>query len=271
MLLALAVVGSLLSGYAVFVEPRMITLVEYEIVSENLPDAFEGTKIALIADIHHGTRLSYNLLDKIVHLTNGQSPDLILLGGDYANDHQSERLTQCFAKLSELDAPLGVYAVLGNHDYWDKPLMQKTIRNAGFELLEDRAVWLEEGKDRILLVGVTDPWSTQPSFAGMQQELADSDFTIVLSHNPDFYDKMTPAERKRTDLLLSGHTHGGQISVFGLYVPVKTANAKYLAGRLDPDDGRTTILVSNGVGTSGLPMRFFAQPQIVFATLKKKR
>ena len=125
MLFALAVVGSLLSGYAVFVEPCMITIAEYEIVSENLPDTFDDKRIALITDIHHGTRLSYNLLNKIVRLTKRQSPDLILLGGDYANDWHPEKLAECFAKLSELDAPLGVYAVLGNHDYWNPPLIRK--------------------------------------------------------------------------------------------------------------------------------------------------
>jgi len=270
MLFALAVVGSLLSGYAVFVEPCMITIAEYEIVSENLPDTFDDKRIALITDIHHGTRLSYNLLNKIVRLTKRQSPDLILLGGDYANDYQPEQLAACFVKLSELDAPLGMYAVLGNHDYWRLQEMRKTISDAGIKLLEDDAVWLEKDDDRILLVGVTDPWSTKPSFAGMQQELAESDFTIVLSHNPDFYDKMTPAERERIDLMLSGHTHGGQITVFGFYAPVKTADAKYLARHIKPDDGRTTILVSNGVGTVGLPIRFFARPQIVLVTLKKK-
>ena len=270
MLLVLAVVGSLLSGYAVFVEPCMISITEYEIVSENLPDTFDGKKIALITDIHHGTRLSYNLLDKIVRLTNRQSPDLILLGGDYANEYEPKHLAECFAKLSELKAPLGVYAVLGNHDYWKPSLMRKTMSDVGIELLEDDAVWLEEGNDRVLLVGVVDAWSTKPSFAGMQQELAESDFTVLLAHNPDCYDLKVSNGRERIDLMLSGHTHGGQITVFGLYAPIKTANAKYLAGRLKPNDGRTTIIVSNGVGTNGLPVRFFARPQIVFVTLKKK-
>ena len=271
MLFILAVVGSLLPGYAVFVEPCMISITEYEIVSENLPDGFGGKRIVLITDIHHGTRLSYNLLDKVVRLTNGGSPDLILLGGDYTDEYNPEKLSECLAKLSELDAPLGVYAVLGNHDYWNPLLMRQTIREAGIELLEDDAVWLEEGDDRILLVGVKDAWIGNSSLAGVQQELAESDFTILLSHNPDYYDKMTPEEREQYDLMLSGHTHGGQITVFGFHAPRKTARAKYLAGYLKPDGGRTTIIVSNGIGTNGLPIRFFARPQIVLVTLKKKR
>ena len=269
MLFILALVGSLLSGYAVFVEPRTITIAEYEIASENLPVAFDGVQIALISDIHHGSRLSYNLLDKIVRMTNGQSPDLILLGGDYAHE-RPDFLEQCFAKLSELDAPLGVYAVLGNHDYWNLPFMQKTIREAGIELLEDNAVWLEEGDDRILLAGVTDAWRTRPSLTGMQQEFVKSGFTVLLSHNPDFYGMMSPKEREQFDLILSGHTHGGQITVFGLYAPVKTASAKFTTGHVELKNARTNIIISNGIGTVSLPIRFFARPQIVVVTLKKK-
>jgi len=272
MLIILAVVGGLLSGYAMFVEPCMITITEYEIVSENLPNAFDGKRIALITDIHHGTPLSYNLLTKIVTMTNGQTPDLILLGGDYVYE-QPKPLSACFGKLSELDAPLGVYAVLGNHDYWDEPEshLRKTMDDAEIELLENDAIWLEEGDDRVLLVGVAGTRIVKSLLAvtGLQQELAESDFTILLSHNPDFYDKMPPEEREQFDLVLSGHTHGGQVTLFGLYTPVKTTNAKYLAGYHKPNGSRTTIIVSNGVGTVGLPVRFFARPQIVLVTLKK--
>jgi len=266
---SLTVLGGLLSGYATFVEPQRITVVPYDIVSPHLPEAFDGKRIAFITDIHHGTRWSCHLLDKIVAITQEQSPDLILLGGDYARE-QPEPLAECFAKLSELDAPLGVYAVLGNHD-WNLPLMRLTIGNTGITLLENQAVQIEEKGEHILLAGVTDFWTDRPSLAGMRQELAKSDFTILLSHNPDLYDTMSPEDRNRIDLMLSGHTHGGQVTLFGLYAPAKTADAKYLAGYLPADNGRTKIFVSNGIGTGGLPIRFFAPPQILLVTLKKER
>lgn len=268
MMIWLAILG-MLPGYATFVEPRMIAIVEYDIVSEQLPDAFDGKRVALITDIHHGTRGSCNLLERIVRKTNEQSPDLILLGGDYSCE-QTETLVECFAKLSELDAPLGVYAVLGNHDYWDVPLMRKAMSDAGIELLENKATWLEDDGERILLVGVTDAWRDKPSLAGMQQDFAESDFTMLLSHNPDYYDEIPATYRDHIDLMLSGHTHGGQVTLFGLYAPMQTADAKYLSGHVKPDAGRTNIIISNGVGTGGLPIRFFARPQIVLVTLKKK-
>ncbi|MCL2119838.1 MAG: metallophosphoesterase [Planctomycetaceae bacterium] len=265
---SLAILGGMLSGYAVFVEPRNIMIAEYEIMSDNLPDAFDGKRIALITDIHHGSRGSFNLLNQIVRLTKEQSPDLILLGGDYARE-RPQLLVDCFTKLSELKAPLGVYAVLGNHDDWNMPLMRTTIHDAGIELLHNNAVWLEEKGERILLVGVKDLWCGQATLAGMRKELAESDFTVLLSHNPDYYDSVSTNDRKNVDLMLSGHTHGGQITVFGFYAPVRTAKAKYTTGLVKPDASWTTIIISNGLGTGGLPIRFFARPQIVFVTLKK--
>ena len=269
-LFLLAFLGGLLSGYAVFVEPCSITIAEYDIVSENLPDAFDGTRIALITDIHHGSFGTCNLLDKIVRMTQDQSPDLILYGGDYVRKSEAAR-DACFTKLSELDAPLGVYAVLGNHDYWKLPLMRQAIHNAGIGLLENKTVWLEKGCERILLIGVKDLWHGKPSISGLHRDISKSAFTVLLSHNPDYYDVMSPNERNRIDLMLSGHTHGGQITLFGLYAPRKTAQAKFTTGHVNPDAGRTHVIISNGIGTTGLPVRFFARPQIVLVTLKKQR
>jgi len=260
----------MIAGYALFVEPQRLTITEYHIVSEHLPDAFDGKRIVLIADIHHGSRFSRPLLNKIVSQTGELSPDLILLGGDYASD-QSWALHACFEKLSELKAPLGVYAVAGNHDYWDLPLVRKAVGDAGIALLENQAIPIEEEGEHILLTGVADYWRGQPSLSGMRQELAASDFTILLSHNPDYYDTLSQEEREQIDLMMSGHTHGGQITLFGLYAPAKTAAAKYLSGCVKADNGPTTFIVSNGIGTVGLPVRFFAPPQIVVVTLKKKK
>jgi predicted MPP superfamily phosphohydrolase len=247
----------------------MITVAEYEIVTKNLPAAFDGTRIAFISDIHHGHPRSANLLHQIVRRTKAQSPDVILLGGDYVRERHAPSIEECFAKMSELDAPLGVYAVFGNHDWWNRPLMRSAIRNAGITLIQNDAVWLEKDGDKVLLVGVEDLWSGEPALAGIRRELAESIFTVLLTHNPDFYDVMPPDDRKHIDLMLSGHTHGGQITLFGLYAPVRTAKAEYTTGHIKPDDGRTNLIVSNVIGTGSFPVRFCAPPQIVLVTLKK--
>lgn len=258
-------------GYALFVEPWVIDIVEYEIESDQLPEAFNGTKIALIADPHHGKPRTYDKRDRVMRKTRKQSPDLILLGGDYTHERPAA-LVECFEKFAKLEAPLGVYAVLGNHDYWNPPLMRQTIAEAGIDLLENSSVWLEKDGSRILLAGVDDFWCGKPSLDPMWPELVESEYAVLLSHNPDFVKTLEPLERERVDLMLSGHTHGGQVSLFGLYAPVKTAEAEYLTGHYPPEGkGEPHIIVSNGIGTSALPLRFFARPQIVIVTLKKAK
>ena len=266
----LLLAGSLF-GYAFCIEPWMIIVAKYEIESEQLPEAFDGFKIAFIADPHHGKRYTYDKLNRVVRKTHGQSPDIILLGGDYSNEHPKD-LAECFDKFSELDAPLGVYAILGNHDYWNPPLMRQAIADAGIHLLQNSGVWLEKDGSRVLLVGVEDLWCGKPSLEPVWQELIDSDYAVLLSHNSDFIDDVEPSLLQHLDLMLSGHTHGGQVTLFGLYTPKKMVKSGLVSGHFPPDDsGKPDIIVSNGIGTSILPLRFFARPQIVIVTLKKAK
>lgn len=258
-------------GYAFFVEPWMITVAKYEIESDRLPAAFDGVKIALIADPHHGKPHTYDKLRRTVRKTLAQSPDLILLGGDYARE-RPEALAECFAGLSELDAPLGVYAVLGNHDNWDPPFIRQTIADSNIPLLENSAVWIEKDGSKILLAGVDDFWCGKPSLEPMWEEIVESDYTVLLSHNPDFIKTVEPLLLERIDLMLSGHTHGGQVTAFGLFSPVATVKSGYDSGHFPPTDkGEPHVIVSNGLGTSALPLRFCAKPQIVIVTLKKSK
>ena len=263
--------GGMLFGYAFFIEPWMITVAKYEIESEQLPEAFDGFKIAFIADPHHGQPYSYNKLDRVVKKTHSHSPDLILLGGDYSRE-RSKELAECFDKFAELEAPLGVYAILGNHDYWNLLQMRQAIADAGINLLENSGVWLEKDGARILLVGVDDLWGGKPSLEPVWQELIDSDYAILLSHNSDFIDDVEPSLLQHIDLMLSGHTHGGQVTLFGLYTPKKMVKSDMVSGHFPPNEtGKPHIIVSNGIGTSDLPLRFFARPQIVIVTLKKAK
>ena len=263
--------GGMLFGYAFFIEPWMITVAKYEIESEQLPEAFDGFKIAFIADPHHGQPHSYNKLNRVIRKTHGQSPDLILLGGDYSYEHP-KALVECFEKFAELDAPLGVYAILGNHDYWNPPQMRQAIADAGIKLLQNSGEWIEKDGARILLVGVDDLWCGKPSLEPVWQELIDSDYAILLSHNSDFIDDVEPSLLPHIDLMLSGHTHGGQVTLFGLYTPKKMVKSDMISGHFPPNDtGKPHTIISNGIGTSGLPLRFFARPQIVVVTLKKAK
>ncbi|MDR1382938.1 MAG: metallophosphoesterase [Planctomycetaceae bacterium] len=265
--------GSFLGGiafhYALFVESRWIQIKKYTISATNLPPCFDGTKIVFITDSHHGSRRSYNLLEKTVRLAQQQSPDLIVLGGDYCNNHEEETIQQCFTAFQHLSAPLGVYGVLGNHDY-KRTQTLNAMRDAGIRPLVNEAFWLIRNDSRILLGGLDDDWAGTPSFAPIQQHILVSPFTIILTHNPDVTENLTEEGKKRIDLILAGHSHGGQVTLFGLYAPVSVVKKKYLTGLVKPfDNAKIRVIISNGIGTSGPPLRFFAPPQIVVVTLKK--
>lgn len=245
---------------------KRIQLCEYRMDSPDVPEAFEGFRIVFITDIHHGKTFSIRNLRGLVELVNGRRPDLILLGGDYV-DHDRDRIAPFFREAADFRAEHGVFGVLGNHDRWADPaLSQECMKKAGITLLDNNAVWIEQNGGRIRVGGVGDLWTTTqdltPMFSGTRPE----DMMILLSHHPDFAELLP---NDKIDLMLCGHTHGGQVSVFGKWIPPwpGAAKHKYLTGIVQ--EGGTTVLISNGVGTVGPPIRVFAKPQIWEITLHR--
>ena len=267
-------------------ETYMLRVVYYEFASPQVPMEFEGTTIALITDIHHGWSFSQERVRKIVEQVNALHPDLIALGGDYIlYDTTTKYADSCFLELAKLEAPLGCFAVLGNHDYedWEKKdnphqpyvynpflrdpkYMKDVISKSGIELLDNHGVWINKNGARFRLGGVGDYKEGLPSLAATLHGTKSSDLVILLSHHPDFAQKISP---QTVDLMLSGHTHGGQLTFFGLWAPYTSSDSrqKYRSGVNQDDD--VTVIVSNGIGTSSfLALRFFARPQIVMITLQ---
>lgn len=253
-------------------ETYWIRVKEYTFTSADLPAQFDGTRVVLITDIHRGPFFSQARVRSLVERVNRLEPDLIILGGDYVY-RDTRWAPSVFAELKNLRAPLGRFAVLGNHDYGDYrngranpgPLID-AMQNAGITLLRNSAVWLEKNGSRIRVGGVADIEADKPDLGPVIAGTTKSDFVLLVSHEPDFAETL-PAGA--ADLTLSGHTHGGQITFFGLaafHVPSKYGQ-KYRTGMIN--NGLTTVVVSNGIGTSGLPIRVFARPQIVVITLRR--
>jgi predicted MPP superfamily phosphohydrolase len=253
-----------------FAETYRLEVKEYDVVSADLPEEFAGTRIVLLTDIHRGAFFSQERVARLVDRVNALEPDLILLGGDYvfANvDYEAS----CFAELGRLQAPLGRFAVLGNHDYGehdDKQGPANAIRaasDAGITLLRNEGAWIEKGGERIRIGGVGDFDEDVPRLAPITTGTDQGDFVLLLSHNPDYAEELPSGA---VDLVLSGHTHGGQVTFFGLWacrVP-SAYGQKYRSGFVTT--GTTTVIVSNGVGTSTIPpVRILARPQIVVITL----
>jgi predicted MPP superfamily phosphohydrolase len=207
----------------------------------------------------------------LVQQVNELQPDLIALGGDYiyaSTDYESP----IFAELAELEAPLGRFAVLGNHDYGeyqgdgkDPSTAIRAIKRAGIELLDNRGVWVERDGARIRLGGVSDYREGIPDPDPVIEGTTSEDMVILLCHNPDYAEALSAGD---IDLMLSGHTHGGQVTFFGLWAPHLPSDygQRYRTGMVDA--ATCAVIVSNGVGTIFPPLRFFARPQIVEITLR---
>jgi predicted MPP superfamily phosphohydrolase len=163
---------------------------------------------------------------------------------------------------------LGKYGVLGNHDHWESAdECKKEAKNADIELVDNRSKWIQKDGERIKIGGVGDLTEDIQNITPTIEDVEIKDFVILLSHHPDYVESI---QKDKIDLVLSGHTHGGQCTVFGLWaplVPSKFGN-KYRTGMLEIDN--TTLIVTNGIGTVTPPVRFFARPQIDIIYLKKK-
>lgn len=210
----------------------------------------------------------------LVESVNQRNPDIVILGGDYT-EKTAEYSCAFFEEIGKLKSRYGVYSVLGNHDHWeDAPLIQKGLSACGFNICDNRSYWIKEGSDSIKIGGVGDLWEDDQLIDQTIFDVKDEDFCVLLSHNPDYMEFL---DTELVDLMLSGHTHAGQVTLLGLYAPVMPSNMhpqyiqtgqKYRYGWLK--EGEIDMYVSSGVGMGSFPLRFFAEPEVVEITLQCK-
>ena len=265
-LLFLAVVG--LAVYAGWIEPSSLRVSSYT-VSQPSP-LLKGLKIAVISDLHGGAPfIDTEKIDLVVAMTNAAKPDLILLTGDYVitfipGGHHMPIKT-IVEHLKPLHAPLGVYAVLGNHDRGESPEHSaNAFWQADIPDLENTLVALPPPRQGVILVGIGDQ-----SSGGAQPKRAFSDVTgtvLCFTHSPDIFPRLP----SKCALTIAGHTHGGQV-----WLPLLGRPAMYEASRFGEryalgiihENGKT-MFVSPGIGTSWLPLRFRVPPEISLLTLE---
>ena len=254
-----------------FAETYWIRVKEYTFTDSDLPAAFDGTRIVLLTDIHRGPFFSQGRVASLVERTNALEPDLLVLGGDYVFGDTG--YTILFRGAEKPARSLGCFAVLGNHDYeeydsdiGDPAPVIEAIAEAGITLLRENGVWIEREDARIRIGGVSDYREDFPVLAPTLEGTSEDDFVLLVSHNPDFAEELPSGA---VDLVLSGHTHGGQVTFFGLWAPYLPSEygQKYRTGVVVTEN--TTVIVSNGIGTSTVPpIRLFARPEIVVITLE---
>ncbi len=252
-----------------FIEPRMLRVSEATVVSPDLPPQFDGLRVAYIADVHAGPFFSRRRVAKVVGRVNGLEPDLVLIGGDNVGGRRGGD-RKFYPEAARLEAPLGVFGVLGNHDYWEGEAQARSrMASAGIEVIDNASVAVTKGGERILLGGVEDYWEGEPDIVQAAEGIEPSEFAMLLTHNPDELAKGLPQTAGLWDLALGGHMHAGQITFFGRWAPIVPSQygQRYRTGWLE--ENGTLILVTNGVGVVTFPVRFFAPPEVNLITLKR--
>ncbi|MBN2892696.1 MAG: metallophosphoesterase [Bacteroidales bacterium] len=255
----------ILVAYA-FIEPRWIKTKIVTIQSADIPENFDDFKIVFISDIHHGPYLSIERVAKLVKRINKLEPDIILLGGDYVH-RDAKYIVPVFEELSKFQSKHGVFAVLGNHDHWeDANLTLQMMNQASFNVCNNNSFWLKIGKDSIKIGGVDDLWEGKQIIDSTISDVKQEDFCILISHSPDYVEEMNT---NLVDLVVSGHTHGGQVTFFGLWAPIIPSKygQKYRYGL--KEIGNNNLYITSGIGTITPPVRFFCRPEIVVFKLKK--
>lgn len=249
------------------IETRWIKTKKIDLISKDIPKSFIGKKIVFITDIHHGPFLSIERVRKLVERINKLEPDYILMGGDYVH-REPEFIKPVFNEFSNLKSKYGIYAVLGNHDHWENAELtrQMMIRN-GIKICDNKSYWAKIGEDSIKIGGVGDLWEDSQELDSTTFDLKKSDFSILISHSPDYLENMP---NSLIDFSLSGHTHGGQITFFGIFAPILPSKygQKYRYGLKQYGDLQSYI--SSGIGTITPPLRFFCRPEIVLINLQNE-
>lgn len=288
--LASSVVGlASLGGYAFAVEPGLrLRIQRYRPAPPGWPRDL-SLRLAVLADIHVGEpHMPLARVASIVEATNALRPDLIVLLGDYAGTDRVSRPPLTWSDVvplfAALKAPLGTYAILGNHEWWDDPDAQRRGRGptrahaafaaAGIPLLENEArqfvkdgrpFWLLGLGDQIAFLLGRHRYRGVDDLPGMLAKLTDDAPAILLAHEPDVF----PRVPTRVSLTLSGHTHGGQVRLFGWSPRVPSAYGnRYAYGHIVEDDRH--LIVSGGLGTVSaglLPVRLGVPPEIVLIEL----
>ncbi len=234
---------------------------------KNLPHQIEGTRIAMISDIHVGMYMLEDDMLKYAQAINDLKADIILIPGDFVTT-KTEEIVPFVNAFSGLKSKYGTYTCLGNHDFFGNPnIITEKIRETGMIVLRNETEELEIGGAKLMLCGVDD--GSHADFKKVSYEAASLNTTrILLCHKPYYFEKAVAGE---FDVMLSGHTHGGQIVLvdfLGVKLTPAALSSQYISGKYKRAD--SLLYVSRGIGTIGLPVRVNCPPEITSFTLTNR-
>jgi predicted MPP superfamily phosphohydrolase len=260
-----ALAGAAALAWAGWIEPRRLVTVRRRLELPRWPAALDGVQLGVLSDIHSGApHAGPTAIARAVERLNAERPDAMVLLGDYIDAHPlwGGRVPpeDIVRELGALQAPLGVFAVLGNHD-WKQAgdRMWRALEDAGIEVLENRAAPAGD----FHVAGLADLRSRRPDLPSALADVPSDTPVVLLSHDPDVF----PYVPDRVALTLSGHLHGGQVAIPLLRRPALPSRygERYVRGHVVEDDRH--LYVSSGLGTAGLPLRFLAPPEVVILEL----
>ncbi|MEA1009028.1 metallophosphoesterase [Bacillus cereus] len=260
--------------YATEIERKLVTVTWNEIEAATIPKEFNNKRILQFSDVHLGPEFSLKQLDKLVEKMNELRPDIVVFTGDLIDKFGSYNAEREEAKgiLQKIHAPLGKYAVFGNHDRGGGGSLfyKKYMEEAGFSVLVNEVQKVKvDNENYITISGLDDFLLGKPQIDSTLKNLKQKDFNMLLVHEPDVVDKVG---RYPVDFQMSGHSHGGQVQIpfVGPLITTKLAE-KYVEGMYELEGkGKPLYLyVNRGIGTTRMPVRFWSVPELAVFVLKK--
>ena len=278
-LLVIVLLLGMLVGYAYFIEPRQLVIVEETLAVPNWDPELDGFRVVAISDIHAGSNYApLERLRLVVEKANEQNADLIVLLGDYVselnrgrnrNAAEGEDGTQLKIRANEIADALqaftakhGVYAVIGNHDwYHNSAKIRRELERVGIGVLDNEVKEIRVGEKSLRLWGIEDLWKNRRVPTDAYDRLPEKGNVIAITHNPD----SLLAAPSGISIMFAGHSHGGQINfpVFGPFAPFN--DGRFMDGHAEVDGKH--VYVTSGVGTSVIPLRWRVPPEIAVITL----
>ena len=270
---AVLAVALMLAVWGCWLEPASLRTREYALELPQWPAACSGVRVVALADLHVGSPWNgLANLRRVVERTNAAHADLVLLLGDFVihgvRGGAFVPPEEIAPELARLAAPLGVYAVLGNHDWWfDGARTRRALEAERIPVLDERAIPLARGECVFWLAGVGDFWETAHDVGRALATVPEDAPLLVATHNPDVFPDIPP----RVSLTLAGHTHGGQVwlPLVGRPIVPSRYGERFAIGSI-VEAGRH-LFVTPGIGTSIVPVRFLVPPEVSVLELDAER
>jgi uncharacterized protein len=262
------------AGDSVLLAPNFPRIVRRDIRLRRWPEHLDGFTIAVLSDFHYDPYFSVHPLEAAIGMVNGLKPDLIALGGDFVSmpvlgssyAKAASLAEPCAALLTKMNAPEGLWAVLGNHDFNTDPRhVTHALEAQGITVLANHAVAISRKGERFWLAGVNDVLSGTADLEGSIRGIPENEAVVLLAHEPDYADLVA---RYPVDLQVSGHSHGGQVR-FPMMPPLFLPEMakKYFLGLYQI--GSLTLYTNAGLGTVGIPVRLNCAPEITLLTIHR--